>query len=184
MSDLTAYTSEGVTTFEARAETFVAASPDKVYDTVSDLSRSGEWSVECRGGTWVEGAPRTVGAIFRGENTRGTDTVAWAPVIRGPWQTESEVVEAVPGKVFRWVVLDSARRRQESTWSFEIEPTAGGCVLVHHYRLGRLTEGLSKIFAAGLDEAGRERFVREWNAKLSQDIRTTLDHLKYVLEKD
>ncbi|MFF9626957.1 SRPBCC family protein [Streptomyces griseosporeus] len=181
---MTDYTREGVTTFEVRAETFVAASPEKVYDTVSDLGRSGEWSAECKGGTWVEGTPRTVGAIFRGENERGAEPVAWAPVIRGPWQTEAEVVEAVPGKVFRWVILDSRRRRQESTWSFEIEPVEGGSLLVHHYRLGRLTEGLAKIFAAGLDEAGRERFVREWNEKLAGDIRSTVEHIKYVIEKD
>ncbi|KUF20452.1 SRPBCC family protein [Streptomyces silvensis] len=180
---MTDYTREGVTTFDVRAETFVAVPPDKVYDTVSDLARSAEWSVECRGGTWVRGVPREVGSVFRGDNERSAEPVAWAPVVRGSWRTEAEVVEAVPGKVFRWVVLDSARKRQESTWSFEIEAVAGGSLLTHHYRLGRLTEGLAKIFSAGLDEGGRERFVREWNAKLAADVRATVEHLKYVLEK-
>ncbi|MFD4025365.1 SRPBCC family protein [Streptomyces sp. NPDC058576] len=171
------------TTFLARSEIFVAASPGQVYGTVSDLTRSGEWSVECRGGQWVEGAPGTVGAIFRGDNERGRDTVAWAPVIRGPWQTEAEVLEAVPGSTFRWVILNSARGRQESVWSFEIEPAEGGSLLVHHYRLGRLTEGLSKIFS-GLDGSDRERFVKEWNAKLSEDIQATVERIKTVIEKD
>ncbi|MFD3499206.1 SRPBCC family protein [Streptomyces sp. NPDC058676] len=174
----------GKTTFSARAQIETSASPEKVYDTVSALERSGEWSVECTGGTWVSGRPGTVGAIFRGDNVRGTDVVAWAPVIRGPWHTESEVVAAEPARVFRWSVLDSSRGRQESVWSFEIEPTLdGGSRLVHSYWLGELTEGLAKIFS-GLGEEERTRFVSEWNAKLAADIRSTVTRIKAVVEKD
>jgi uncharacterized protein YndB with AHSA1/START domain len=172
----------GKTTFRARAEIEIAASPEQVYNAVSALERSGEWSPECTGGRWVEGRPGTVGAIFRGENNRPADVVAWAPVIRGDWATESEVVEAEPGRVFRWTVLDSERRRQESVWSFEMQPDGEGSRLVHHYWLGELTEGLAKIFA-NLDEAGRERFVRDWNAKLAEDVRNTVERIKVVVEK-
>ncbi|MFJ6692990.1 SRPBCC family protein [Streptomyces sp. NPDC091294] len=179
----TDYEKEGVTTFLVRSQIFVAASPETVYETVSDLSRSGEWSTECQGGTWVRGEPSTVGAVFEGRNVRGTEPVPWAPVIRGEWTTKAEVVEAVPGKVFRWVILTEAGARQESTWSFEIEPAEGGSLLIHHYRLGRLTEGLAKIFRAGLDEAGRDRFVKEWNAKLAADVQRTVERVKAVVEQ-
>lgn len=176
-------TESGETTFRARADAQVAASPEKVYDTVSALERSAEWSPECTGGQWVKGVPGTVGAIFHGENLRSEDVVSWAPVIRGTWHTESEVLEAERGRVFRWTVLNRARGRQESIWSFEIEPTADGCRLVHHYWLGELTEGLAKIFD-GLDEEGRRRFVAEWNAKLSDDVGATVERIKTILEKD
>jgi uncharacterized protein YndB with AHSA1/START domain len=169
------------TTFRARAEIHIAASPELVYQTVSALERSGEWSPECLGGEWVRGTPGTEGAIFRGDNQRATDVVGWAPVIRGAWSTESEVVEAVPGQAFRWSVLTSDRRRQESIWSFEITPVAGGSELVHHYWLGQLTEGLAKIFA-NLDEDGRRRFVADWNAKLNADVRKTVERIKAVIE--
>lgn len=174
-------TAARTTTFLARAEIDIAASPELVYETVSALERSGEWSPECTGGQWVDGTPRTEGAIFRGDNLRATDVVGWAPVIRGEWSTESEVTEAVPGRVFRWSVLTSDRRRQESVWSFEIEPVAGGSRLVHHYWLGNLTEGLAKIFA-NLDEDGRRRFVADWNAKLEADVRRTVQRIKSVVE--
>ncbi|MFI1825910.1 SRPBCC family protein [Streptomyces sp. NPDC020412] len=177
------YERDGVTTFEVRAKTFVAAAPAAVYETVSDLARSGEWSVECRGGTWISGEPSTVGAVFEGKNVRGPEAVAWAPVIRGEWTTRAEVVDAVPGRAFRWVILTGAGDRQESTWSFEIEPADGGSVLVHHYRLGKLTEGLAKIFRSGLDEAGRARFVQEWNAKLQKDVEQTVRRIKVVIEQ-
>ncbi|MEU3253476.1 SRPBCC family protein [Streptomyces sp. NPDC006997] len=179
---MTDHERDGVTTFQVRAQVFVAAPPETVYEAVSDLSRSGEWSVECQGGTWVRGEPSTVGAVFEGKNVRGPEAVPWAPVIRGEWTTRAEVVEAVPGRVFRWVILTEAGERQESTWSFEIQPAEGGSTLIHHYRLGRLTEGLAKIFRSGLDEAGRKRFVKEWNAKLASDVEQTVQRIKAVIE--
>ncbi|MGW0736658.1 SRPBCC family protein [Streptomyces sp. NPDC002851] len=170
--------------FEVRAETVISASPDAVYHVVSDLGRSGEWSPECTGGSWVEGEPGTVGSIFRGDNVRGTDVVAWAPVIRGPWTTESEVIEAEPGRVFRWSILDSERNRQHSVWSYEISAAAGGgSRVVHHFCLGKLTEGLAKIIA-GLAEDDQERFVTEWNDKLAEDVAATLDRIKVIVEKE
>jgi hypothetical protein len=169
-------------TFEVSAEIHIQADPQTIYDTVSDLTRSGEWSPECTGGSWTSGVPRAVGSIFSGQNMRSTDVVPWAPVIRGGWSTEAEVIEAVPGRVFRWVILNSARGRQDSVWSYVIKPDGDGAVLVHHYRLGRLTEGLAKIFA-NLDESGRQRFVGDWNAKLAEDVRATLERIKVVIEK-
>lgn len=174
----------GTTTFKARAEIEISASPEQVYNTVSALERSGEWSVECIGGAWVHGRPATAGAIFRGDNVRSTGVVAWAPVIRGNWTTESEVLEAEPARVFRWSVLNRDRGRQESVWSFEMEPNGeGGTRLTHHYWLGELTEGLAKIFE-GLEEEERRRFVAEWNDKLAEDIRSTVERIKIVIEKD
>src|SRR5262245_46831252 len=88
--------------FEVRVSVPVAAAPAQVYDVVSDLPRSGEWSAERQGGTWVQGAPAAVGAVFRGVNYRAEDVVSWAPVVRGEWRTESEVVTAEPGRRFSW----------------------------------------------------------------------------------
>ncbi|MEV4442154.1 SRPBCC family protein [Streptomyces sp. NPDC049577] len=174
---------ESGTTFQVRAEIKVAAAPEKIYDTVSDLARSGEWSPECQGGRWISGEPGQVGSVFQGDNVRGTEVVAWAPVIRGPWNTEAEVVAAERGRIFQWVILNSAGEKQDSTWTYEIEPDGdGGALLIHRYRLGRLTEGLAKIFE-GLSQEERERFVSEWNAKLADDVAATLERVKTVIEK-
>lgn len=182
--DLSPHQSEPGTTFRARAEILVHATPEHAYAVVTDLARSGDWSAECTGGQWVQGEPAQVGSIFRGDNVRGTDVVAWAPVIRGPWSTEAEVIEAEPGRVFRWVILNSARGRQESTWSYEFEPVGDGdCLIVHSYRLGKLTEGLEKILTP-LGEEDRGRFVREWNAKIDADVRATVERIKIAVEKN
>ncbi|WP_432994810.1 SRPBCC family protein [Dactylosporangium sp. CA-233914] len=169
--------------FSARAQVRVAAGPDQVYAVVSDLPRSGEWSTECLGGRWVAGAPGTVGAVFQGENRRSEDVVAWAPVVRGDWTTESEVVAAEPGRAFRWAMRDSAGNAQDSVWAFELSPDGDGTTLVHHFRMGRATEGIRKI-VSDLDDPAKQRFFAEWGEKVAGDLADTLQRLRIVIEKD
>jgi hypothetical protein len=170
--------------FEVRAEAVIAAPPEAVYATVSDLPRCGEWSQECNGGEWISGAPGTVGAVFRGENFRSPDVVAWAPVVRGTWHTEAEVVTAEPGRRFGWAMRDSAGRAQESVWSYEL--AAGGeadsTVLVHSFWMGRATEGIRGI-TAGMTEAERAEFFSAWAAKLTAEMAATVQRVKGVVEK-
>jgi hypothetical protein len=161
----------------------VTAEPLAVYQIVSDLPRSGEWSPECTGGSWLSGEPRTVGAVFRGENRRSADVVPWAPVVRGDWVTEAEVVTAEPGAEFGWAMRDSAGRPQDSVWSFRITPTEnGGSRLAHHFRMGVPTEGIRKI-TAGMTPEQYQRFFIEWGDKVAGDMRKTLDRVKSVIEK-
>jgi uncharacterized protein YndB with AHSA1/START domain len=170
--------------FAAEAEVRIAATPGEVYRVVSDLTRSGEWSVECVGGEWVSGAPGAVGSVFRGRNHREADVVAWAPVVRGGWETYAEVVAAEPGRAFRWAMRDSAGRVQESVWSFEIRPAdGGGSVLAHTFRMGRATEGIRGI-VADMDAAERQRFFAEWGRKLSADLAVTAGRIREVVEQD
>ncbi|AZM75409.1 SRPBCC family protein [Streptomyces sp. ICN988] len=170
--------------FELDARIRVAASPEKIYSVVSDLARSKEWSPECMGGEWIEGAPSAVGSVFRGENLRSEDVVGWAPLVRGTWYTEARVVAAEPGRTFRWMMLTHAREDQESVWGFDIEDAGDGTSwLIHHFRMGKATAGIHKI-VADLDEDGRKRFVVDWTAKLAQDLDDTLARIKAVIEAD
>jgi hypothetical protein len=169
--------------FETGAELFVSADPAEVYALVADLRNSPLWSTECTGGEWVGGEPATVGAVFRGDNLRSDDIVAWAPVVRGRWSTYAEVVNASPGREFAWAMRDSAGRAQDSVWSFTIRPVAGGCLLAHRFRMGRPTEGIRGI-TAGMAAAARERFRREWAGKIARDLSETVRRLKTVLENE
>ncbi|MEU7041451.1 SRPBCC family protein [Streptomyces varsoviensis] len=168
--------------FDVRAVTRIAAPPAEVYSVVSDLPRSAEWSPECTGGAWISGVPATVGAVFRGENLRAESVVAWAPVVRGVWHTESQVVAAEPGRVFRWAMRDSAGTPQDSVWSYEISPDGDGCVLAHSLRMGAATEGIRGI-TADMDEAAERRFLADWTAKLAGDLQATLSRIKAIAEK-
>jgi hypothetical protein len=171
-----------MTLFEVRVSVPVAAAPADVYAVVTDLPRSGDWSAECTGGSWIEGAPATVGAVFRGVNYREEDVVAWAPVVRGEWTTESEVIAAEPGQKFSWSMRDKSGRRQDSVWTYEIASTGDGSVLTHHFRMGDPTEGIKGI-TSDMDDADKQRFFTEWGKKLEGDLAATLDRLKAVIER-
>jgi hypothetical protein len=175
-------TDSGRPLFHVSARVQVASTPEQVYGVVTDLARSGEWSTECRGGTWVSGEPAAVGSIFRGDNYRPADVVAWAPVVRGEWTTDSEVVTAEPPRVFAWAICNTAGKKQQSVWSFEIEDVPGGSLLVHRFRMDAPTEGIQGI-TGSMSPEEKKRYFQEWTAKLQRDISETLDRLKEILDK-
>lgn len=169
--------------FQIRDETHIGATPQEVYTVVSDLPRSGEWSPETVGGLWVSGAPCEVGSVFRGENLRREDVVAWAPLVRGTWFTEAEVLAADPGCSFRWAMRNKAGQAQESVWGFEMRPVNGGCMLEHNFNMGEPTDGIRKI-VEDMDESEKRRFFADWTAKLRNDLALTLDRIKAVVEQE
>ncbi|GLF92650.1 SRPBCC family protein [Streptomyces yaizuensis] len=169
--------------FSADAGIHISAAPFDVYAVISDLPRSGEWSRECRGGAWITGEPAAVGSVFRGDNVRATDVVGWAPVVRGEWTTHAEVVAAEPGRTFRWAMCDSAGRRQQSVWGFDIAPASsgGGSLLIHHFRMDSPTEGI-RVIVSEMGPAEKERFFAEWGDKIADDLSATLRRVKDVIE--
>jgi hypothetical protein len=96
----------------------VNADADTLYALVSDVTRIGEWSPQCRACWWDEGGGPTVGSYFTGRNDDGKRT----------WETRSRVVAADPGREFSWVVNDGWVR-----WGFSLEPADGGTRLTEHW---------------------------------------------------
>jgi hypothetical protein len=96
----------------------VAASPESLYDLVSDVTRVGEWSPECRASWWDEGAGAKVGDWFTGRNESGEQT----------WETKSQIVAADRGKEFAWQVGGSYVR-----WGYTFAPVEGGTELTESW---------------------------------------------------
>ncbi|MEJ8278323.1 SRPBCC family protein [Pseudonocardia spirodelae] len=94
-----------------RESVSVAATPQAVYDVVSDVTRTGEWSPVCARCEWDAGDGPWVGAHFTGFNVKPDRE----------WQTRSEVVVAEPGRAFAWEVNGGLVR-----WGYELEPEADG----------------------------------------------------------
>ena len=94
----------------------MAAPPEQVYGLVSDVTRTGEWSPECRRCRWLDGAtgpaPR---ARFRGWNRSG--------LIR--WSRLAEVVSAEPGREFSWRTLPKGVKRDSTVWGFRLADEDG-----------------------------------------------------------
>jgi hypothetical protein len=100
-----------------QASVHVNATPESVYELVSDVTRMGEWSpetVQCR---WLGGATGpAVGARFKGVNRRG--------FMR--WSTTPRVVAAEPGREFAFVANLMIVRRDMTKWTYRFEPAADG----------------------------------------------------------
>lgn len=116
-------------------ELVVPATPEAAYDLLSDVTRIGERSPECRAATWESGTPGTVGAVFRGHNRWG-----WA----ARWSRRCEVTLADPGRAFAFRTVPERldpTRRDSTTWRYDIEPTDGGVRVRHSYEIHQLPLG-------------------------------------------
>jgi len=126
-------------------EVDIKAAPEIVWQYVSDINLSAEFSQEFQGGTWddVDGEPGG-GATFTGHNQH--------PQV-GEWSTTSHVVAWEPPKRFAWSVSDPVDSAAQ--WRFEIEKVPGGSRLRYHVRLGPGRSGLTPAIEAMPDKEPR-----------------------------
>lgn len=100
----------------------IAATPDRIYEFISDLPRMGEWSPENTGGRWVTSDGPIVGAAFKGTNRH-----KW---IR--WTTDVKITAADPGKHLEFVVSFGPLKNLV-TWGYRLEADDAG-TQVNEYR--------------------------------------------------
>jgi uncharacterized protein YndB with AHSA1/START domain len=128
-------------------EIVVSKGPDEMWDLVTDVARVGEWSPECKGGAWLEGAGPEPGARFEGYNE--------FPSFKST--TTCVVTEAARPSVFEWIVLDPSLDPASpgSIWRYEIEPDAehGKTVVRHRFVHGPGVTGLKRGMEEDPDEA-------------------------------
>ncbi len=78
-----------------RQSILIEAIPEALYDLVSDITRTGEWSPVCTACWWDDaGEAGQVGAWFTGHNELPERT----------WQTRSQITAADRGREFTWIV--------------------------------------------------------------------------------
>ncbi len=93
----------------------VQASAKTLYDLISDITRTGEWSPVCKSCWWDDEANAgQLGAWFTGRNELGHRS----------WETRSKVVAAERGREFAWVVGGSLVR-----WGYTLTPADTGTIL-------------------------------------------------------
>ncbi len=97
----------------------IAATPDRVWALVSDVTRMGDWSPETTKCRWIGKVKRPqIGARFIGQNRNG----------KRRWATPCVITECSPGRAFGYRV--NVGPIEIATWTYDIEPTDdGGCVV-------------------------------------------------------
>lgn len=142
----------------------VRATSERVWELVTDIGRTGEWSPICTHCTWDDGAGPVVGARFTGHNEADGRT----------WQTRSVVVAAEPGRKFAWEVGDGFVR-----WGYDLAPTAEGTELTESWEF--LPAGLA-MFEEKYGERAEE-MIDTRAAQAHAGIPETLTALKRLAEQ-
>ena len=141
----------------------VRSSPEALYDLVSDVTRTGEWSPICTACWWDEGQSATVGAWFTGHNEVPGRT----------WETRSQVVAADRGREFAWLVSGRLVR-----WGFTFTPVDGGTELTEFWEF--LPAGQAFFAERYGDDAPRQ--VEERTRAAHEGIPATLAAVKRIAE--
>lgn len=118
----------------------VEAPPGAVYDVVSDVTRTGEWSPICVACEWDDADGPRVGAHFTGHNRKPDRE----------WSTTNEVVAAEPGRAFAWEVNGGLVR-----WGYEIRPDGDGSLLTETWEFR---------------QAGRDMFRERYGETADEEI--------------
>lgn len=125
------------------ASTVVDAPVEAVWALVSDVARTGEWSVECRGAEWLDGASGPVkGARFRGRNRRNATR----------WSRVCEVLEVDPARRLAWRTLPTRLLPDSTRWDFELTPAGTGTRLTERMQVLQIPVLYDRLFAAVLPQ--------------------------------
>lgn len=142
----------------------IDAPPESVYSLVSDITRTGEWSPECRRCRWIEGHHEArPGARFRGWNRSGL--IRWSRLV--------EVVTAEPGREFAFRTVPDRINRDSTTWRYRFEPDGDGTLLTESYEIHRLPQFPVSVVL---------RLFLRHHADMRPHMRETLERIKTVAE--
>jgi len=142
----------------------VQASAQTLYDLVSDIGRTGEWSPICTACWWDdETTAGEVGAWFTGRNVLPERT----------WESRSQVVVAEPGREFSWLVGSKYVR-----WGYTFAGVDGGTILTETWEF--LPEGIAMFEERYGSEAAAQIADRTEQAR--SGIPKTLAAIKQIAE--
>ena len=139
----------------------IDASPEQVWSVVSDLRRMPEWSPQCR-------VMRPIGKVHEGTWTINVNKQGWKY-----WPTTSKIVRYEPNRSIAFRIFEN-----QSVWSFDITPTAGGTELTQRRTVPpKGTTAVSRTMTEHL-LGGNDSFEVE----LVEGMNATLARIKKAVE--
>lgn len=139
-----------------RAVVVVDAPVEQVWAVVADVTRTGEWSHECRQVHWLNGATAAApGARFRGRNRSG-----WLR-----WTRTCELTTVDRPHELAWRTVGTLLFVDSTDWRIVLEPVGAGTRIVESYQVTRLPGWLDWL----LTRVNPSHVDR--NAALAEDLR-------------
>lgn len=150
---------------EGQTETIhIEAPAERVYDVVSDVTRTGEWSPVCHKVEWTGGSTKPEpGATFKGHNKQGPMR----------WTRECRIHEAERGKVFAFSTY--VGEKEATRWRYTLESEDGGTKVSESY------EPLAMPFYVRIAEVLMGRKMAE---DTRANLRTSLERIKRAAEEE
>ncbi len=106
-------------------EATTSSSPRQVWDVLTDVTRVGEWSHECRTARWLDGDTHAVpGARFRGTSTSG-----WKR-----WSRDCTFTTVDARHELAWVTHGGIWG-DATEWRYRLTPTTEGTVITQAYQV-------------------------------------------------
>jgi uncharacterized protein YndB with AHSA1/START domain len=143
----------------ASATLTIDATPELLYDLISDVTRMGEWSPECTSCEWID-TPGEPGSRFQGHNRRGP----------ARWTTTAKVLRAERGVEFTFATLHGDEI--PTRWTYKLDgqgPTV-------------ITESFEAVHTPLLFAVLERTVLRRRQAQLEAGLHTTLEQLKRFAE--
>ena len=153
------------------AEVLIDASPDRVWEIVSDITVPVRFSSELIDTVWLDGATGPhEGARFVGRSYH--EAV-------GEWETTSVVTACDEGRLLEWAVGDPAE--PGATWRFTVTPAPAGTRLTQWMRIGPGGSGLNAALDAMPEKESKilATRLREHRANMQR----TLEGIKELAER-
>ena len=144
----------------------MSASPERIWELVSDVTLIGRYSPETFEAEWTGGSSGpAVGAIFRGHVKRNG---------RGPtYWTPCKVIACEPGREFGFSVM-GGKDKPINTWRYTMKPSADGTAVTESFELSQ-TLPLRAYWAV----------MGRWRGRTNRTgMLTTLESIKKVVEQD
>jgi hypothetical protein len=146
------------------ASILIVAPPEVLYDMVSDITRMGEWSPICTGGSWDPGDGPAVGGRFTGRNATPEHA----------WETRCRVTAAERGSCFAFTVEGVG-----ADWTYTFASRSGYTQVTERWELR--PEGLANYRRRFGADADTQVTVRRDRAV--EGIARTLRTLKRAAEQ-
>jgi hypothetical protein len=122
----------------SRVQVLVDADVRDVWRVMSDVTRVGEWSHECRSAEWrsPDGGPAP-GVRFRGRNRAG---LLW-------WSRTCEIVAVDEPREIAWRTVPTRLYPDSTEWRIGLEPAGAGTRITQTFRVLRAPWLLDRLYA-------------------------------------
>lgn len=150
-------------------EVDIDASPERVWELVSDINVPARFSTEFVGAEWVDSDGPRLGASFTGRNAREDRQ----------WQTTCYVVACDPSRAFAWNVGNPDE--PSAMWRFDLEAIGDGTRLRQHMNIGTRRSGTSRAMEE--DPGQAEQILARRRDQLRRNMELTTQGIKGLAEE-